>query len=53
MLCLSKIVSPEQISSHFRLKTKSQDEFNNKINNHLKYLFTFEAAVKKQLFHYE
>ena len=31
MLCLSKIVSSEQISTHFRLKIKSQDEFKDKI----------------------
>ena len=32
ILCLSKKVTSEQISSHFRLKTKSQDEFNALIN---------------------
>jgi hypothetical protein len=30
MLCPSKIVSSDQILSHFRLKIKNQDEFKNK-----------------------
>ena len=32
LLCLSKSISSGQISTHFRLKTKSRDEFNIKNN---------------------
>ncbi|GAA3613670.1 hypothetical protein GCM10022396_33850 [Flavivirga amylovorans] len=54
LLCLAKNAASEQILSHFRLKTKSQDEFNktpplSRIERLLVFLYYYHYDIPKNL----